>query len=1092
MLPQYEISGFLGRGGMGAVYRGRQIRLDRDVAIKVLPETLTQGGNDELKFAERFELEAQAMAKFSHSSIVSVFDFGETSNGQLYFVMEFVEGMDIHQYLRENGGSISQEYALSITAHVLDALDYAHTRGIIHRDIKPANILLNNEGQVKIADFGLAKVLTDGEDQDKPALTMSNVALGTPDFVAPEAIDGDGIPDHRADLYAVGVMLYQMLTGRIPRGKFPCPSELLPDLDPRVDDIVQQAMQYSPSDRYDTANSMRMALDPVISAPVSRVKTIQKGNTPVSKAEEKSVSPPRKTKKPGVAGKIYLIATVCAFSGILFFVLNPMRSEKEVPAAKPATTATTSEVTLPEVKADRENVQRLEPISKSEKKGETTPHPVATGTFIGASEASEATTESPYENSLGMRFAPVPITGGPTNGKLILFSTWETRLSDYRAFKAENPEIQQGETRFPQDDSHPAVYIGYENATAFCNWLTESEKAKGNLKDGQHYRLPTDHEWSCAIGIGELEDPDATPLSKDKALAKLWPWGDTWPPSDGTINCYGEENAGLELYGKPKDHLKNYSDGYRFTAPVDSMGAGKFGLYHMPGNIVEWTSDWSDESKTRRTFRSSAWLHIPGGFFMSSARGFPQANVAGEATGLRAVLDLNQNAPEVGPSIEVTTAPINSPQASGSKPAIAMEDAAPASPLALVPGLEPRLVEYLQYRQKLISDLSEKYLSALDRRFQAAIAAGDLTLAKAFESEKSSVEGFQSSLLELDKDPFSSIASSSTLDPLPAEAPQGLSNLRGIWITERKRISSLLSSYLIESLQALEVELTKAADLENASTVKNLKDSIGKDSSTPPLVPTNEAEMPSATLPDRIDPFENSIGMQFVPVQVGETTILVSVYETTVANYRSFLRIDRDRNWPEPEYRLRDKQAAVLMSWFDAEAFCQWLTNEERQKGLIGKNDTYTLPSLLELQTAAGLVRSYDKASGRTDYSSKYLWGDEWPIPGIVGNLYGEENSKGGTETMVAIAGYNDGETQIAEVGSYDPNKLGIYDLVGNAREWCSDWSNDDEVAKKLFGASWKAYEERRFTTGFRTFQAPSMGSTSNGFRVVLRRSPEI
>ena len=144
MLPQYEISAVIGRGGMGAVYKGRQVKLNRTVAIKLLPETFTRG-EDELNFAKRFEQEAQAMAmaNLDHPAILSVYDFGETAEGQLYFVMEFIDGMDIHQYLKLHGGKLPQEHALSIAAHVLDAVEYAHSQGIVHRDIKPANILLN-------------------------------------------------------------------------------------------------------------------------------------------------------------------------------------------------------------------------------------------------------------------------------------------------------------------------------------------------------------------------------------------------------------------------------------------------------------------------------------------------------------------------------------------------------------------------------------------------------------------------------------------------------------------------------------------------------------------------------------------------------------------------------------------------------------------------------------------------------------------------------------------------------------------------------------------------------------------------------------
>lgn len=247
MLPQFAISSVLGRGGMGAVYRGRQLNLDREVAIKLLPEQLTE--DEGMNFAARFLQEARAIAKLDHPAIISVYDFGETSAGQLYFVMEFVDGMDIHQYLNLHEGRIPPESALSITAHVLDALDYAHRQGIVHRDIKPANIMLDKNGRVKIADFGLAKSLSTDTEDSMPALTMTNVAVGTPDFVAPEALESGVTPDHRADLYAVGVMLYQMLTGKLRRGQFKMPSEIYPDIDSRFDDLISQAMQSDPDNR---------------------------------------------------------------------------------------------------------------------------------------------------------------------------------------------------------------------------------------------------------------------------------------------------------------------------------------------------------------------------------------------------------------------------------------------------------------------------------------------------------------------------------------------------------------------------------------------------------------------------------------------------------------------------------------------------------------------------------------------------------------------------------------------------------------------------------------------------------------------------
>jgi tRNA A-37 threonylcarbamoyl transferase component Bud32 len=281
-LPAYEVIEILGRGGMGAVYKARQKSLKRWVAIKVLP--LVEA-DDELQFAERFRNEAETMAQMNHSSIVNVYDFGETPDGLLYIVMEFVDGTDVHKMIHGNG-MLSGEYALAITAHVCDALAYAHARGVIHRDIKPANILIDQEGNVKVADFGLAKM-----SHTDYGLTRSNVAMGTPDYVAPEVLSYGMVADHRADLYAVGVMLYQMLTGEVPRGLFKLPSQKGIEADPRFDDIICKAMEPDRDERYQSAMDVRAALDVILTTalPKEEEAVVVATQGPVKKSSSRGI-----------------------------------------------------------------------------------------------------------------------------------------------------------------------------------------------------------------------------------------------------------------------------------------------------------------------------------------------------------------------------------------------------------------------------------------------------------------------------------------------------------------------------------------------------------------------------------------------------------------------------------------------------------------------------------------------------------------------------------------------------------------------------------------------------------------------------------
>ncbi|MEN3941641.1 protein kinase [Prosthecobacter sp. SYSU 5D2] len=258
MMPagEYVFDAPIGQGGMGAVYRGHQLKLDRAVAIKILHR---QHGTD-YSYPERFRREAQVLAQLNHPNIVSVYDFGVVGD-YLYYVMEFIEGTDLHQLLGRR--QITQDRALEIMPALCDALHYAHEKGLVHRDIKPANVLIAADGRIKLADFGLAKRL------DKPStlLTLSNMAMGTPDYAAPEQYDTRAVIDHRADIYALGVVFYQMLTGTVPRGAWQPPSAMTGS-DPRLDTVIVRALLPDRDQRYPTAAEFKHALLSSITVPL--------------------------------------------------------------------------------------------------------------------------------------------------------------------------------------------------------------------------------------------------------------------------------------------------------------------------------------------------------------------------------------------------------------------------------------------------------------------------------------------------------------------------------------------------------------------------------------------------------------------------------------------------------------------------------------------------------------------------------------------------------------------------------------------------------------------------------------------------------
>ncbi len=260
LLPQYRVECLLGAGGMGAVYQALHPALDRRVAIKILPPEIAV---DE-QFVGRFQREARTLAKLQHPGIIGIHDFGQTPDGHLYFAMEYVDGADLRRIL--DGPGLQPDQALILASEICEALHFAHSKGVVHRDIKPANILVTQDGHAKLADFGLSRPA----DEEATQYTSTSVIVGTSDYMAPEQRDGRA--DHRADIFSLGITLYEMLTGQRPTGAFELPSAKAP-VDVRLDQVVIKALQEEPSHRYQHASEMRTDLEHIrttVAPPVVR------------------------------------------------------------------------------------------------------------------------------------------------------------------------------------------------------------------------------------------------------------------------------------------------------------------------------------------------------------------------------------------------------------------------------------------------------------------------------------------------------------------------------------------------------------------------------------------------------------------------------------------------------------------------------------------------------------------------------------------------------------------------------------------------------------------------------------------------------
>jgi serine/threonine-protein kinase len=425
---RYEVQGELGRGGMARVYRGTDTVLGRPVAVKVLSAQYA----DDANFVTRFRREAQAAARLNHPNLVQVYDTG-SDDGVHYIVMEYVDAKTVADLL--SGGRIMPDRAVELAETVCDALAVAHTHGVIHRDVKPANIMVTRDGQVKVTDFGIARVTSN------ETVAQTAAVLGTASYLSPEQAQGGPI-DQRSDLYSLGCVLFEMLTGRAPftadnpvavaskhvLEDAPPPSRLNPDVAPQLDAVVMRALSKNPDDRYQDAEEMRADLErarqgmPVAATPLlpdapptTRViHGAQAQPTLVSRPGEAPAGPaPEPGKTPGWLIALIVFLVLAGLGVLLWLFARNLRASNE-----------TQQVRVPNVIGLTRNAaqstisdHRLNPVV------ETTPSDKPPGTVIEQKPVGGSLAERGSEVTITVAKAPKQIEMPSVVGQTIVEAT---------------------------------------------------------------------------------------------------------------------------------------------------------------------------------------------------------------------------------------------------------------------------------------------------------------------------------------------------------------------------------------------------------------------------------------------------------------------------------------------------------------------------------------------------------------------------------------------------------------------------------------------------------------------------------------------
>lgn len=585
-LGPYIVLEELGTGGMGVVYRAFEPSLNRLVAIKVLSAELTR----DAAFVKRFRREAQAAAALSHPGIIPIYAIGE-ADGVHYFAMEYVKGLTLADYLRKYG-PVRPRQALNLVAQVASALAAAHEAGVIHRDIKPQNIMIDEAGRVRVMDFGLAKRT---EDPAATNLTLAGAFLGTVRYASPEQCGGDTV-DAKSDLYSLGVVFYEVLTGGLPYesktsarlvrekilGKIRPLEQVRPDLAPEILEIVRRLLQTTPEERLSSARELLAMLKDIKDRKIPLVQPAAQGVAGPFTSVAIS-SPGRASASTASSGSGLLPDIPADFSRVAPQPTEPEKTAEHLilPLSAPGRAPAGSPELVPRRQWPRFAAVALV-LAAIVLVGFTARGRIvaAIRLAVGQSEPAPASATLPAASVgavAGQNFTE-DLGGGVTlemvwvkGGKFLMGSpSTEIERMDDEGPQTEValPDFWMGKFEIAQEQyeritgSNPSMYIGSDNPVETVSWQEAMGFCKKlSEKTGKAYTLPTEAQWEFACRAGS-----AAPFS-----------------FGATISTDRANYDGNGVYGPGKKGNQRLR-----TVPKDSFRPNGWGLANMHGNVSEW------------------------------------------------------------------------------------------------------------------------------------------------------------------------------------------------------------------------------------------------------------------------------------------------------------------------------------------------------------------------------------------------------------------------------------------------------------------------------------------------------------------------
>jgi formylglycine-generating enzyme required for sulfatase activity len=1027
-------------------------------------------------------------------------------------------------------------HAMAITAHVCDALAYAHERGIIHRDIKPANIMFGYDGVVKVADFGLAKMT----HSQNSGLTQSGMAMGTLHYMAPEALMLGSAVDHRADIYAVGVMLYQMLTGKIPQGLFELPSLQVPGLDPRYDSIIGKALREDRELRYPRVLDMRHDLDAILTQPVVRVEAAAEkapaalqtqarpqrpGGQPYRLPASQPQPAPSRSSSGGMLAVVMLL--ILAGAAAFFYFRSNDRVEAVSSTMPPAGTGDWIDL-LPLVDPQTGTVSGKWTRVADGLHGERLPDTKGAQVF-----------QLPYEppEEYDFRVAYTTMEGNAEISQLLsAFDrqfTWGTasgqpeKWSGFNMVKGKPMMLSGAGVKLPARRELNRRYeslvevrrdrvTGYVDGEKLVEWKTDYSDFSA---DPEH-TLPNARAlgvgicWSKTVfhdisvrevtGTGKRLSPPPTvatrssPPSGDPAKAtKDQPFvnslGMKFVPVPGTDVLFCIHETTRADYASYAAQTANVDESWKNPnyqgIPVSS------GDDHPVCNV-----SWEDA----KSF--CAWLgrkegliyRLPTDREWSAAVGIADSEPAGKTP-----VDLHLMQLESGVYPWGTEWP--PPKGAGNFSDINASQAFPAD--TLISFIEGYSDEYavtspvMSFKPNALglfdlagnvyelcedwTDETKQHRVVRGTSWKGSLARGLLSSNRGGHRPTARIDhhGFRVVI----ERPMNPAALKAEAPAAPAQQTAALPSGPTTWTDTKGR--SLTATFKAIASGSVLLDIAGKVTPVPMNTLSAESQKLARNLDAAQKLA--DAIDPAKATKDQ--PFVNTLGMKFVPVT--GTQVLFCIHETRKADYAAFFAATPGvpAFWQNPSYEgapvsFADDHPVCNIRWQDCQDFCQWLSRKEGR--------TYRLPTDSEWSFAVGIGDREDASLSPHLLSDRltgeFPWGKEWPPPAGAGNL-GDSTMAAKFPKKRAIPGYTDGFATTAPVMSFSPNRYGLFDLSGNVWEFCQDWYDETRTKYVIRGLNFDDSGESsvRFLSSHRGLCPVGNRHSNFGFRVVLERPAE-